>query len=125
MAAHRPVLERAVEREVATADLQARRVARHERQRDAAIGLVAARLAIAELSGRSLAPPPPETALGALLGHITGGADAASYQPMNVNFGLFPPVAEDVRKKDRKLAYTQRASAALAEWMKVAEGVAA
>lgn len=91
----------------------------------AAIGLVAARFAIAELSGRSLPPPPPETALGALLGHITGGADAASYQPMNVNFGLFPPVAEDVRKKDRKLAYTQRAGAALAEWMKVAEGVAA
>ena len=56
---------------------------------------------------------------------ITGGADAASYQPMNVNFGLFPPVAEDVRKKDRKLAYTQRAGAALAEWMKVADGVAA
>ena len=91
----------------------------------AAIGLVAARFAIAELSGRSLPPPPPETALGALLGHITGGADAASYQPMNVNFGLFPPVAEDVRKKDRKLAYTQRAGAALAEWMKVADGVAA
>ncbi len=91
----------------------------------AAIGLVAARFAIAELGGRSLPPPPPETALGALLGHITGGADAASYQPMNVNFGLFPPVAEDVRKKDRKLAYTQRAGAALAEWMKVADGVAA
>ena len=91
----------------------------------AAIGLVAARFAAAELAGRTLPPPPPETALGALLGHITGGADAASYQPMNVNFGLFPPLAEDVRKKDRKLGYTQRAGRALAEWMKLAEGVAA
>ncbi|PKP87448.1 MAG: methylenetetrahydrofolate--tRNA-(uracil(54)-C(5))-methyltransferase (FADH(2)-oxidizing) TrmFO [Alphaproteobacteria bacterium HGW-Alphaproteobacteria-17] len=91
----------------------------------AAIGLIAARFAAAELAGRSLPPPPPETALGALLGHITGGADAASYQPMNVNFGLFPPLAEDVRKKDRKLGYTQRAGAALAEWVKVAEGVEA
>src|SRR3546814_9416012 len=63
--------------------------------------------AIAELGGRTLPPPPPETALGALLGHITGGADASSYQPMNVNFGLFPPLAEDVRKKDRKLGYTR------------------
>ncbi len=91
----------------------------------AAIGLIAARFAAAELAGRCLPPPPPETALGALLGHITGGADAASYQPMNVNFGLFPPLAEDVRKKDRKLGYTQRAGTALAEWVKVAEGVAA
>ena len=91
----------------------------------AAIGLIAARFAAAELAGRTLPPPPPETALGALLGHITGGADAASYQPMNVNFGLFPPLADEVRKKDRKLGYTQRAGAALAEWVKVAEGVAA
>ena len=91
----------------------------------AAIGLAAARFAIAELGGRTLPPPPPETALGALLGHITGGADASSYQPMNVNFGLFPPLAEDVRKKDRKLGYTQRAGMKLAEWMKQAEGVVA
>ena len=91
----------------------------------AAIGLLAARFAIAELTGQVLPPPPPETALGALLGHITGGADAASYQPMNVNFGLFPPLADDIRKKDRKLGYTQRAGMALAEWIKVAEGVTA
>ncbi|NJS15752.1 MAG: methylenetetrahydrofolate--tRNA-(uracil(54)-C(5))-methyltransferase (FADH(2)-oxidizing) TrmFO [Sphingopyxis sp.] len=83
----------------------------------AAIGLIAARFAAAEWGGRNLPSPPPETALGALLGHITGGADAATYQPMNVNFGLFPPLAEDVRKKDRKLGYTQRAGAALAEWL--------
>jgi methylenetetrahydrofolate--tRNA-(uracil-5-)-methyltransferase len=82
-----------------------------------AIGLIAARFAAAELRGQTLPLPPPETALGALLGHITGGADAATYQPMNVNFGLFPPLADDVRKKDRKLGYTQRAGAALAEWM--------
>ena len=82
-----------------------------------AIGLIAARFAIAELTGTALPPPPPETALGALLGHITGGADAASYQPMNVNFGLFPPMADSIRKADRKLAMTSRAGHALADWM--------
>ena len=87
----------------------------------AAIGLIAARFAAAELRGAVLAPPPHETALGALLGHITGGADAASYQPMNVNFGLFPPLADDVRKKDRKLGYTQRAGGALAGWLAATE----
>ncbi len=44
---------------------------------------------------------------------------------MNVNFGLFPPLAEDVRKKDRKLGYTQRAGASLSEWMKQADEIAA
>lgn len=83
----------------------------------AAIGLIAARFAAAELAGNPLPPPPADTALGALLGHITGGADAESYQPMNVNFGLFPPLAEGVRKKDRKLGYTQRAGQSLADWM--------
>ena len=84
----------------------------------AAIGLIAARFAAAELAGRTLPPPPPETALGALLGHITGGADAASYQPMNVNFGLFPPMDDSVRKADRKLAMTARAAEALAGWIR-------
>lgn len=83
----------------------------------AAIGLLAARFALAELRGQTLPPPPPETALGALLGHITGGADAATYQPMNVNFGLFPPLSDDVRKKDRKLGYTQRAGQSLSRWI--------
>ena len=83
----------------------------------AAIGLIAARFAAADLAGSTLPPPPPETALGALLGHITGGANAASYQPMNVNFGLFPPMPDSIRKADRKLAMTARAGAALAGWM--------
>ena len=83
----------------------------------AAIGMLAGRFLAAELSGNPPSPPPPETALGALLGHITGGADAETYQPMNVNFGLFPPITEKMRKADRKLAYTNRARAALADWM--------
>jgi methylenetetrahydrofolate--tRNA-(uracil-5-)-methyltransferase len=60
-----------------------------------------------------------ETALGALLAHITGGADAATYQPMNVNFGLMPPPDARVRKADRKKAYTDRARAALAAWLEL------
>jgi methylenetetrahydrofolate--tRNA-(uracil-5-)-methyltransferase len=83
----------------------------------AAVGLLAGRFAAAELSGEILAPPPPETALGALLGHITGGAEAATYQPMNVNFGLFPPIEGKARKADRKRAYTERAKAALEGWI--------
>jgi methylenetetrahydrofolate--tRNA-(uracil-5-)-methyltransferase len=82
-----------------------------------AIGLLAGRFAAAELAGRRLDPPPPETALGALLGHITGGAEADIYQPMNVNFGLFPPIEGRAKKADRKRAYTQRAEEALRGWM--------
>ncbi|MBS0503773.1 MAG: methylenetetrahydrofolate--tRNA-(uracil(54)-C(5))-methyltransferase (FADH(2)-oxidizing) TrmFO [Proteobacteria bacterium] len=83
----------------------------------AAIGLIAGRFAAAELRGAPLAPPPPTTALGALLSHITGGADAESYQPMNVNFGLFPPLESKARKAERKAALTSRARRDLAEWM--------
>jgi methylenetetrahydrofolate--tRNA-(uracil-5-)-methyltransferase len=83
----------------------------------AAIGLLAGRFLAAEIAGQPLAPPPPETALGALLGHITGGAEAETYQPMNVNFGLFPPITDKMRKADRKLAYTSRAREALAAWI--------
>ncbi|MBX3594075.1 methylenetetrahydrofolate--tRNA-(uracil(54)-C(5))-methyltransferase (FADH(2)-oxidizing) TrmFO [Sphingomonas sp.] len=82
----------------------------------AAIGLLAGRFAAAELLGRPLAPPPVETALGALLGHITGGAEIATYQPMNVNFGLFPPIEGRTKKADRKLLYTARARDAFAAW---------
>ncbi|WP_267380721.1 MULTISPECIES: methylenetetrahydrofolate--tRNA-(uracil(54)-C(5))-methyltransferase (FADH(2)-oxidizing) TrmFO [unclassified Sphingomonas] len=83
----------------------------------AGIGLMAGRFAAAELSGRTLAPPPVETALGALLGHITGGAEVETYQPMNVNFGLFPPIPGRTKKADRKRMYTDRGRAALAAWM--------
>jgi methylenetetrahydrofolate--tRNA-(uracil-5-)-methyltransferase len=84
----------------------------------AAIGLLAARFAAAEMQGRALPAPPPETALGALLGHITGGADAETYQPMNINFGLMPPISGPKAKKaDRKRIYTDRARAALKGWL--------
>jgi len=83
----------------------------------AAIGLLAGRFAVAELRGETLAPPPIETAFGALLSHITGGAAADSYQPMNVNFGLFPPIPGRTKKADRKKMYTDRARDALAGWM--------
>jgi methylenetetrahydrofolate--tRNA-(uracil-5-)-methyltransferase len=83
----------------------------------AAIGLIAARFAIAERKGESLSPPPPETALGALLGHITGGAEAESFQPMNVNFGLMPPIPGRSKKADRKKMYTARARKKLSEWL--------
>ncbi len=83
----------------------------------AAIGLLAGRFAAAELAGAALAPPPLETALGALLGHITGGAEIETYQPMNVNFGLFPPIAGRSKKADRKLLYTERAREALRGWL--------
>jgi methylenetetrahydrofolate--tRNA-(uracil-5-)-methyltransferase len=84
----------------------------------AAIGLIAARFAIAGTEGRMLPPPPPETALGALLHHITGDAAADSYQPMNVNFGLMPPLTGPKSKKaDRKKLYTARARAALDQWI--------
>ena len=86
----------------------------------AAIGLIAARFAAAELRGESLPAPPLETAIGALLGHITGGADADTYQPMNINFGLMPPTEGRPKKADRKKAYTDRARAALAEWLEQA-----
>ena len=85
----------------------------------AAIGLLAGRFAAADLADHVMAPPPPTTALGALLSHITGGADAATYQPMNVNFGLFPPLHLPGRSKkaDRKRLYTARARTDLAAWI--------
>ena len=87
----------------------------------AAMGLLAGRLATAEIKGAPLAPPPDTTAVGALMTHITGGADAKTFQPMNVNFGLFPPV-EGLRggrrgRKDRYKAYTDRAKADWQGWL--------
>jgi methylenetetrahydrofolate--tRNA-(uracil-5-)-methyltransferase len=83
----------------------------------AAVGLMAARFAASELRGETLQAPPPETALGALLGHITGGAEAETFQPMNVNFGLMPPIAGRSKRADRKKAYTDRAREKLSEWL--------
>ena len=82
-----------------------------------AIGLLAGRFAAAELGGAALPTPPRETALGALLAHITGEAEVETYQPMNVNFGLFPPIEGRTKKADRKLMYTGRARAAFREWL--------
>ncbi len=87
----------------------------------AAMGLLAARMAVAEIIGRPLAPVPATTAMGALVHHITGGADAKTFQPMNVNFGLFPPLdaARGGRKgrKDRYKGYTDRAKADWLAWL--------
>jgi methylenetetrahydrofolate--tRNA-(uracil-5-)-methyltransferase len=82
----------------------------------AGIGLLAGRFAAAEALVTALAPPPPTTALGSLLAHITGGADAKTFQPMNVNFGLFPELA-GARGKDRKKALAHRAIADLETWL--------
>jgi len=74
----------------------------------ASVGLLAGRAAAAQAKGVALASPPPTTALGALLGHITGGhietidAGPRSFQPMNVNFGLFPPLAAAPKSPDGK-----------------------
>jgi methylenetetrahydrofolate--tRNA-(uracil-5-)-methyltransferase len=93
----------------------------------AAMGLLAGRLAAAAMLGRDLGPPPPETAMGALVHHITGGAEAKTFQPMNVNFGLFPP--NDAKggrrgRKDRYRAYTDRAKLAFADWLRTTPGAA-
>ena len=86
----------------------------------AAVGLIAGMMAAAERAGHVWTPPPRTSAMGALLAHITGDAEAESYQPMNVNFGLFPPLPE-VKKKQRKEAYTERAKADFGEWLAASE----
>ncbi len=86
----------------------------------AATGLLAGRMAAADAAGAALAPPPADTALGALVAHVTGGADAQTFQPMNVNFGLFPPVdakAGRRGRKDRYRAYTDRAKTSFRQWL--------
>jgi methylenetetrahydrofolate--tRNA-(uracil-5-)-methyltransferase len=67
-----------------------------------AIGLLAGRFAVVERLGAHLVPPPLTTAFGALLNHITIGADAKTFQPMNVNFGLFPDLDEQAPGKGRE-----------------------
>ena len=101
----------------------------------AAIGLLAGRFAAAERLGAAVAPPPATTAMGALLNHVTGGhieaieAGPRSFQPMNVNFGLFPPIEEPrvdetgkrlrgpERGAARKRALSARAQLDLARWI--------
>ena len=101
----------------------------------AAVGLMAGRFAAAERLGRSIRPLPATTALGALIHHITGGhietveEGSRSFQPMNVNFGLFPPLesmpeAEDGKRLRgtakaiaKKRALTDRARADLSAWL--------
>jgi methylenetetrahydrofolate--tRNA-(uracil-5-)-methyltransferase len=100
----------------------------------AAMGLMAGRMAVAEIRGEAFTSPPPTTAHGALINHITGGhiettdAGGSSFQPMNVNFGLFPPIAkikvlDGKRLKHpeqavaRKRAYTSRAMADFDAWL--------
>ena len=85
----------------------------------AAVGLMAGLMTAAQLGGKDWQSPPRTTALGALLSHITGDAEADSYQPMNINFGLFPPPPPETAKKQRKLAYTDRAKADLLGWQEV------
>lgn len=93
----------------------------------AAVGLLAGLFWAGELTGSPLAPPPVETALGALLNHITTGAGADAFQPMNINFGLFPPLPPPEGKrrkwggKERKEEQAKRALAKLEEWLAVGD----
>jgi methylenetetrahydrofolate--tRNA-(uracil-5-)-methyltransferase len=84
----------------------------------ASVGLLTGLMTAADIAGRQWQAPPRTTAMGALLAHITGDAEAEDFQPMNVNFGLFPPLSE-VKKKQRKEAYTARAKADLLGWLPV------
>jgi methylenetetrahydrofolate--tRNA-(uracil-5-)-methyltransferase len=87
----------------------------------AAMGLLAGRFAAAERRGLPVSCPPATTALGALLAHVTGGADARSFQPMNCNFGLFPPLPPGTGKRlrgdDRKRQLSARALQDLEAWL--------
>ena len=90
----------------------------------AAMGMLAGRLAASEIKGDRLETPPDTPATGALITHISGGAEAKTFQPMNVNFGLFPPV-EGLKggrrgRKDRYKAYTDRAKADWRQWLDAA-----
>ena len=83
-----------------------------------ASGLLAALSLTAHLAGRPFVPPPPETALGALYGHLMGGAgDGGDFQPSNVTFALFPELPDGVKKHERKARRVELARAALGGWL--------
>lgn len=84
----------------------------------AACGLLSGMFAAYELLDRKIIAPPIDTALGALLNHITGGAEESCFQPMNINYGLFPPLDFRHKKKDRKSLYSERALDKLSLWLK-------
>ncbi len=83
----------------------------------AAVGILAGRMAASERLGLPLALPPATTAMGAILNHITGGADETTFQPMNVNFGLFPEIETKERGREKKKELSKRALADLREWL--------
>ena len=89
------------------------------------------RMAAAERLGQEAPLPPATTAHGALLNHITGGhiettdRRGSSFQPMNVNFGLFPPIVTNIRGRERKKLLSQRALADLDAWLGTAAAEAA
>ena len=83
-----------------------------------AVGIMAGLMAAAELRGEQWNAPPRSSAMGALLAHITGDAEAETFQPMNVNFGLFPPLHE-VKKKARKEAYSDRSKVDFSGWLDI------
>ena len=89
----------------------------------AALGLLAGRFAAAEQLGVFPSLPPKTTALGAILGHVAGGARPETFQPMNINFGLFPPIdirnekGRLVKGRARKQAQSQRALTSLEDWL--------
>ena len=106
------------------------------------MGLMAGRMAAAERRGERFVAPPATTAHGALINHITGGhiemtdKGSGSFQPMNVNFGLFPPVDSPARTEGKRLdhsekavarkrAYTSRAKADFTAWLGGAVAIAA
>lgn len=83
----------------------------------AACGLMAGIFAAADMNNTEISTPPRTTALGSLLAHVTGEAEAETFQPMNINFGLMPPLVGKINKKDRKAAYCTRALNDLQEWV--------
>jgi methylenetetrahydrofolate--tRNA-(uracil-5-)-methyltransferase len=88
----------------------------------AAVGLIAGRMAACERLGIDMPAPPETSAMGAIIRHITGGAEAETFQPMNVNFGLFPDIETKERGREKKKAQAMRALADTAEWLKFFEG---